>query len=509
MPRKTLFIILDQMRADCVFGALANAVPLPRIRGLAAQGVAFRRHYSVANPCGPARASLLTGLYPMTHRSVRNGTPLAHHHTNLALEARKAGVRSMLFGYTDTTQDPRQFHRADPILTSYEQVMPGFDEVLEMRFEESWPWRAHLKARGYDLPDYSEFYVPVSPDPNRPPQITDPAFYRAEDSDTAFLTDRFLEHMSVRADENWFAMLTYIRPHPPFVAPAPWNALVAPADVPPPLRRATAEDEASQHPFFAACLKEAPADRMAKGVEYIGNGLDSVQALRAVYLGLAAEVDHHVGRILDWLADTGQDEETLVILTSDHAEMLGDHHAWGKMNVYDPAWHVPLILRAPSDEMSRGGAVVDAFTESVDLAPTVLDWLGVPVPAAMDGRSLLPFLSVDAVEGWRDHVVAELDIGDPEVPTPWQYQMGLPLRSANLSILREDRWKLVHFNGGYPPLLFDLTNDPGEMTNLAADTAYLPTVLRLTRKLLDHRMRHADHAISDVKIDEGRIVNFP
>jgi arylsulfatase A-like enzyme len=508
MPRKTLFIILDQMRADCVFGALANAVPLPRIRGLAAQGVSFRRHYSVANPCGPARASLLTGLYPMTHRSVRNGTPLADHHTNLAQEVRKAGVRPMLFGYTDTTRDPRRFHRADPILSTYEQVMPGFDEVLEMRFEESWPWRAHLKARGYDLPAYGDFYTPVSPDPSRPPRIADPAFYRAEDSDTAFLTDRFLEHMSLRTDQAWFAMLTYIRPHPPFVAPVPWNTLVSPSDVPPPLRRTAPKDEMSRHPFFAACLDEAPPGRMAKGVRGIDHDLDSVQALRAVYLGLAAEVDQHVGRIFDWLHDTGQDDETLVILTSDHGEMLGDHHAWGKMNVYDPAWHVPMILRAPSSVMTRAGAAVDAFTESIDLAPTVLDWLGVRVPAAMDGRSLLTFLSGAHVDDWRDYAYAELDIGDPESPTPWQDQMGLALREANLSILREERWKVVHFNGGHPLLLFDMERDPGEMENLAQEPAHLPTLLRLTQRLLDHRMRHADHAISDVKIDAGRMVNF-
>ncbi len=508
MPRKTLFIILDQMRADCLFGALGNAVPLPRLRGLAAQGVSFRRHYSVANPCGPARTSLLTGLYPMTHRSVRNGTPLAAHHTNIALEARKAGVRPMLFGYTDTTRDPRQFHPADPILATYEQVLPGFDEVLEMRFEESWPWRAHLKARGYDLPDFADFYVPVSPDPARPPRITDPAFYQAEDSDTAFLTDRFLEHMAVREDQDWFAMLTFIRPHPPFVAPAPYNTLVSAAEVPPPLRRGAPEEEASLHPFFAASLDEAPPGRMAKGVPGIGHVLDSVQALRAVYLGLAAEVDHHVGRILDWLAATGQDEETLVILTSDHAEMLGDHHAWGKMHSHEAAWHVPLILRTPACAMTRAGKAVDSFTESIDLAPTVLDWLGVPVPAAMDGRSLLPFLSGSTPDGWRDHVYAELDLGDPEAPTPWQTRMGLPLREANMTILREARWKLVHFNGGHAPLLFDLEADPGEMETLAGDPTHAATLLRLTRKLLDHRMRHADHAISDVKIDEGRMVNF-
>ena len=103
---KVLFIVMDQMRADCVTGALAEAARLPNLRALMAEAVTFTSHYTVTVPCGPARASLLTGLYAMNHRSVRNGTPLARHHTNLALELRKAGREPLLFGYTDTSPDP-------------------------------------------------------------------------------------------------------------------------------------------------------------------------------------------------------------------------------------------------------------------------------------------------------------------------------------------------------------------------------------------------------------------
>ena len=88
---KVLFVVIDQLRADCLSGGLAEAVDLPNLRALMAESVSFANHFTVTTPCGPARASLLTGLYAMNHRSVRNGAPLERHHTNLALEARKTG----------------------------------------------------------------------------------------------------------------------------------------------------------------------------------------------------------------------------------------------------------------------------------------------------------------------------------------------------------------------------------------------------------------------------------
>jgi hypothetical protein len=117
---------------------------------------------------------------------------------------------------------------ADPALKSYELPMPGFAEVLAMRFEECLPWQGYLRAQGYDLPPYARFYHPV-PAPDRAPRIDDPAFDAAQHSDTAFLTDRLPEDIAMRDLHPWCALLTYIRPHPPFVAPAPWNRLVDPA----------------------------------------------------------------------------------------------------------------------------------------------------------------------------------------------------------------------------------------------------------------------------------------
>ncbi len=509
-PRKFLFIILDQFRADCLDGALGARAQLPNIRALQRHGVTFDAHFSVVNPCGPSRASILTGMYAMNHRSVRNGAPLSRCHTNIALEMRKAGVEPLLFGYTDTSHDPRGRDPDDPILRSYEELLPGFRELLAMRLDEgSHPWQDHLRARGYELPDYAHFYDPVSPDPARPPRPDDPPFYRAEDSDTAFLTDEFIRQMEPRAGDDWFALLTYIRPHPPLVAPAPYNRMYDPADMPLPNRMEGIQAEEAVHPFIAAQRDRAPIGRQVRGC---GDRLDArrdedVQLLRAIYLGLASEVDTHVGRVMQFLKDSGQWDDTLIVFMADHGEMLGDHFAWGKEQVYDPSFRIPLIIRDPASP-AQHGRHVSAFTESIDIAPTILDYAQRTPPPGMDGHSLRPFLEGRPPARWREHVHLELDFGDPQEPTATQRALGLDLHDCNLAILRRTDYKLVHFNGGLPPLLFDIARDPQEMHNLAEDPAYAGILLEMSRALLSHRMRHADRSLSDMKITPQGVFGY-
>ena len=127
----------------------------------------------------------------------------------------------------------------------------------------------------------------------------------------------------------------------------------------------------------------------------------------------------------------------------------------------------------------------------------------------MNGMSLTPFLEGVVPEGWRDHVYFELDFGEPDAATIWQNEMGLQLRHSNLAVLRDENYKLVHFNGQVPPLLFDMDSDPGEMVDLSQSAGMQQTLLRMTRKLLDHRMTHADHALSDFKATANGTVRFP
>jgi arylsulfatase A-like enzyme len=283
-----------------------------------------------------------------------------------------------------------------------------------------------------------------------------------------------------------------------------------PTTLPEPARQPGLQAEASAHPFLASLMEATNINSMVG--DYASDlhnlDMDDVQTLRSVYLGLTTEVDAHIGRVMSFLKETGQWDNTLVVVTADHGEMLGDHHSWGKGNIYDAAYHTPLIIRDP-DSADQHGQIVDAFTESVDVTPTILDWIGNRVPVEMDGASLSPFLQGKLPEKWRDYSFSELDFGNPETPSIWQRELGLSLRQANVAILREDQFKLVHFNGGLPALLFDLNADPTEMENLANDPKHSATLLRMTQKMLNHRMEFAEHSLSDMQLTEAGVVNFP
>jgi len=148
-PLNVLLITADQWRGNCLSTLGHPVVKTPCLDALAAEGVLFRNHYTQCVPCGPSRASLLTGMYMMNHRSVRNGTPLDARFTNIALEARKLGYEPGLIGYTDTSYDPRLLHERDPSRGRYDNVMPGFLQLVpgsEAGEAGAEPWLRDLAA---------------------------------------------------------------------------------------------------------------------------------------------------------------------------------------------------------------------------------------------------------------------------------------------------------------------------------------------------------------------------
>uniref|UniRef100_UPI00135ACBBF sulfatase-like hydrolase/transferase n=1 Tax=Geminicoccus flavidas TaxID=2506407 RepID=UPI00135ACBBF len=278
-----LFITADQWRGDCLSVVGHPALRTPNLDRLAADGVLFTRHFSNMTPCGPSRACLHTGTYGFNHRSIRNGTPLDRRHTTLAVELRKAGWDPVLFGYTDTSADPRDLAATDPRLLTYEGVAPGYRPVCLM-LESVQPWLSHLWERGYGACDLDELYGGP---------LGAPAPYRAEDSETAFLTDQAIAFLARRSPHPFFLHLSYIKPHPPFVAAAPWHASVDPELLPPPVRRAEPAEEGLLHPWLAAQLRRPLGDWFRPhlgGTEGLAG--PALQRLRQVYLGLIEEMDH-------------------------------------------------------------------------------------------------------------------------------------------------------------------------------------------------------------------------
>ncbi|MFK7939765.1 MAG: sulfatase-like hydrolase/transferase [Roseovarius sp.] len=498
--RNILFIVIDQLRADCLTGALADHVDMPHLQALRKEAVTFANHHSVCNPCGPARASLLTGQYAMNHGAVRNGTPLPHDTPNLATELRSAGYVPLLYGYNDSSRDPRGLDPSDPVLTSYEEVMPGFEEVVEMRLEKGEPWRKYLTSKGYDLSNWPNIYDAQGDD------VCDPAMYSAEHSDTAFLTDQMLADLAQRPP-GWCAHLTYIRPHPPLVAPAPYNRMYDPADLPDPLNVSDRDTAAREHPLHAVAMEYRRAANMVDGFSDLDDSPETTAKLRAIYLGLATEVDHHIGRVVQFLHDTNQYDDTLIVVTADHGEMLGDHHAWGKMSYHHASHAVPLIIRDPHHPAQFGSTITHP-TESVDIAPTLLHIAGVLPPDTMDGRNLCGFLQHGTQSEWRDYIYCELDYGNPLKPTLFQQRLNLPCDQANLAILIKDTHTLVHFNGGLPPVLLEAQTG-GAVRDISAQPEAASVILELSQMMLSHKMTFAGGRFAHTMITSDGAKTMP
>ncbi len=475
-----LFITVDQWRGECLGAAGHPIVQTPNLDRLAAEGVLFRRHYAQAAPCGPSRASIHTGQYLMNHRSALNGTPLDARFTNVALEVRAAGYDPVLFGYTDASPDPRQLAPDDPRLRSYEGVLPGYRAVVDLP-EHARAWGAWLREQGYDVPeDVTAMYRPVSDAPGAP------VAFHAEHTEAAFLTGEMLAYLDEHGDEPWFAHVAYIRPHPPFVAPEPYASMYDPAVMPAPIRAETYEAEGAVHPLLAGAVA-IPGIRL-------GDDLAEVAQTRATYFGMMTEVDAQVGRLLDGIRARGAWDDTLVILTSDHGEQLGDHWLTEKLGWFDQSYHIPFIVHDPRAPAAFGSVIDDRFTENVDIMPTILDWLDLPVPVQCNGTSVLPLVRGETPTQWRDAAFWEWDFRDP-IGGFAESALGLTMDQCALSCLRDEHGKYVHFTG-LAPLFYDLDDDPEELVDRAADPAYAATVLGYAQRMLSRRMEYADQTLT-------------
>ena len=473
-----LLITLDQFRGDCLSCAGHPVVRTPYLDELAANGVRFARHYGQTSPCGPGRASLYTGMYQMNHRVVANGTPLDRRFDNVALAARRAGYEPVMFGYTDQSIDPRDSDGPDdPRLSDYEGVLPGFDCALDLS-EPYEPWTDWLSTLGYDTS--AGGIALLSTEPERP----------EEHSIGAFLTDRAIDWIEDQR-RPWFAHLSYLRPHPPYSAPGDWSRAYDPAAVglpiPPALGTSAFHDRVLTLPEVAA-----PADP------------DEVAHMRAQYFGMIGHVDHQLGRLWNALREAGCWDDTLIVVTADHGEMLGDHGLVQKLGYWEQSYAIPCIVRDPSRPAAHG-TVVARFTENIDVMPTICDAVGAPVPSQCDGYPLTPFLAGEQPAWWRSAAHWEFDWRYQLmrfVGSEWPWDRGL--ERQNLAALRTDSHAYVQFGNG-DWLCFDLDLDDTWRTTTTDPAVVLP----LAQQMLTWRAQHADRLLADMLCEDGGIGRWP
>jgi arylsulfatase A-like enzyme len=417
-------------------------------------------------------------MYQMNHRVVANGTPLDRRFDNVALMARRAGYAPVLFGYTDQSADPRDVDGPDDWrLTSFEGILPGFDCELFIP-EPHEEWITYLREHGFDVPMNAQ--AALTSEPMRP----------AEFGLSAFLTDRFLGWLD-RQHAPWFAHASYLRPHPPYAAAGKWSTAYDPDDVELPIPPAD-----DRHPFHDFALQlsaaQAPTDE------------GEMRRLRAQYYGMIGDVDEQLGRIFDTLVARGEWDNTMIVVTADHGEQLGDHGLKEKLGYFEQSYHILGLVRDPR-LADRAGTTVDAFTENVDIVPTIAEAIGEPVPAQCDGLPLTPLLRGEQPPQWRAHATYEYDwrhhfirMGNRE--WPWDRS----LERQNLAVLRYDHAAYVHFGDG-SWLAFDLTADPTWRTSVTDPTRVLP----MAHDMLTWRSRHLNRELTGMLNEQGGIGRWP
>lgn len=508
-----LFIMTDQMRADCMSGVGHPVVRTPHLDHLASEGVLFRRAYVQSAVCGPSRMCFYTGRYPHSNRSPWNEVPLPADEKTMGHYFGEAGYRAALCGKTHYTPDPFGDPGAQPEHGIRRAALAGL-ETWELNESRGEGWLAHLRSKGYGEDVIADpFAVEIPADAARTGHAGHadhaardhsayPTRFRREDSDTAFMTDRAMAFMDDAGDSPWFLHLSYFKPHLPIVAPYPYNELYDPADSPAPNR--SPEELERPHPFHVPFRIERG------GVAY--DDEEVWRQRRATYYGLITEIDDHLGRLFGFMKDRGIWEDTLIVFTSDHGEYVGDHWMFEKELFYDEAYNVPFIVRDPrSGADATRGRMMDEFVESLDVLPTCLevcglggadgtggaggaDELGGPggagepgMPPALQGRSLVPLLRGERPADWRREVFADWDFRFYWTPK----KLGISPEKCRGWMVRDGRFKYWHFNG-MPDVLFDLERDPGELRNVAGDPRYAEEVRDLRVRLMDWRMSNED-----------------
>ncbi len=472
-----LFVTLDQFRGDSYGAAGHPLVQTPTLDRIAREGARLERHFSQAAPCAPGRAALYTGTYQMNNRVVANGTPLERDTESFVTVARRAGYDPTLFGYTDQGLDPRvAVGPDDPRLDYYDGVLEGLSVGLYLP-ESQAGWVQYLRAKGYDVP--SGWAPALRGEPDRP----------EEDSLSGFLTTRFLEWLGPQ-ESGWFAHLSYLRPHPPYAAAGRFAAMYDPDDVDVPIAPQTSDRHVVHEIALTLPASAAPTDER------------EMRRLRAQYYGMISEVDSQLGRVVRAIEDRGEWGDTLVLVTADHGDQLGDHGLIEKLGFFPQSYHVIGLWRDP--RRARTGVTVSRFTENVDLLVTLADALGVPAPIQCDGRSLAPLLDGSGAE-WREAAHYEWDYRSFSIGREgrgWPYDRSLSRQNLAVSV-GEDTAYVQFGDGGYR--CYDVGADPTWRTPcLDSDR-----VLAAAQEQLQWRQEHLRRGVTDMLLGRERRGRWP
>jgi arylsulfatase len=457
-----VLILTDQHRGDCLGIAGHPVLQTPNLDFLARGGTLFRRGYSEAPSCIPARRSLMSGQSPEAHGMVgfQGGVPWDPEHT-LAGDLAAAGYHCGMVGKLHLWPHRKLFGFHRVILA--ESTRGGDNDYLDwlQRSGGDWPPDRWAMAHG------------VSPNgwmarPNHLPETHTHTFWCVSQS---------IEFVAKRdPTKPFFLNLSFIDPHPPLTPPSHYFDRYARKELPPPVIG-----------DWAPRFDEPTKGLDTEGFDNRKSGRlddDAMHTYRAGYFGTIEHVDNQIGRLIQYLRDARLFDNTFFLFTSDHGEMLGDHHKFQKGLPFEGSARVPFLARAPRGMGLAHEVVSDAPVGLQDVMPTLLDAAGVPVPEQCTGRSVLPLMRGQSRReaGWRETLHGE---HSPQFEG-WD----------GMHYLTDGQTKYCWFTQSGQELLFDLETDPGETHNLLAgvDGAELGGVWR--RRLIE-QLRNRPEGFTD------------
>ena len=459
-----LLITVDQMRGDCMGAAGHPVVETPHLDTMARQGVLFRNAYSAVPTCIAARVSILTGLSPETHGRVgyRDRVKWNYDHY-LAGELAAAGYHTQCVGkmHVHPQRSLCGFHNVvlhDGFLHAYRS---NKTEASENWFntDDYLPWLRERLGHDGDIID-------TGLDCNS--WVARPWIYPECLHPTNWVVEQSIDFLRRRDPRKpFFLMMSFVRPHSPLDPPQYYYDMYINEDIPDPYMGDWADREDSE------------------GNGRIYNGYRgklkarTLKRARAAYYGCITHIDHQIGRFLQAMFDANVLNDTVILFTSDHGDMMGDHNWFRKSLPYEGCTSIPFIVYDPGNCLElKSGTVSENIVELRDIMPTLLDAAGASIPETIEGKSVLP-LARGAEAPWRDYLHGEHSFGED---------------SNHYIVTAKDKY--IWFSQSGKEQYFNLQTDPHELHNGIADAGYRERIADL-RGLLIKELEGREEGYSD------------
>lgn len=456
-----LWICTDQQRFDAL-GCYGNGqIHTPNLDELARGGIRFDKAFCQNPVCTPSRSSFMTGRYPRTVRSRQNGQSIPANEVLITRILADAGYNCGLAGKLHLSachpSVGRMERRIDDGYTDFH--WSHHPAHIDNRRQLNVPANAYsrwLNEKGleyHSVPTESCAYVQTS--------------MAEEHHYTTWCVEKAISFIDMNRhyDHPWMFSLNFFDPHNPFNPP---DALI---------RKYLSKLEAIPLPdFVEGELENKPDHHRYYHTEishpYATMNEHDHRMIRAAYWAMVELIDKQLGRLFSFMKQKGQWDNTLIVFMSDHGEMLGDHGVYLKGPFfYEPAIRVPLILSGSG--LAQTGKISKALVELVDLAPTLLEWIGLEPHSAMQGRSLWPILSGEReLHKHRNDIYCE-------------YYNSNSMYRTYATMLRTDEHKLIRYHNMNDGELYDLKGDPAERHNLWSDPEYVEVKMELLCRLSD------------------------